>query len=46
VADDHVTVAVNPKAHTPVLLDAGDTDLNLPITWWTNRTLQFMISPR
>jgi hypothetical protein len=39
-------VALNPKAHTPVLLDAGYTDLDLPIPWWNNRTLQFMISPR
>lgn len=46
VTDDGVTVALNPKAYTPVLLDAGYTDLDLPIPWWNHRRLRFTIPPR
>ena len=46
VTDDHVTVALNPTTYSPVLLDAGYTDLDLPIPWWNNRTLRFTLPPR
>lgn len=46
VTDDGVTVALKPKTYTPVLLDAGYTDLDLPIPWWNHRRLRFTIPAR
>ena len=41
VADDHVRVDLNPRTYTPVLIDAGYPELDLPIPWWQGRTLRF-----
>jgi hypothetical protein len=41
VADDHVRVDLNPRTYTPVLIDAGYPELDLPIPWWGGRTLRF-----
>ncbi len=43
---DHVDVALHTKTYTPVLLDAGYTDLDIPIPWWDGRTLRFSFPPR
>jgi transposase len=44
VAADHVTVQLNRRTWSPVLLQAGFGDLDLPIPWWSGRRLRFRVS--
>ena len=46
VADDHVRVDLALRTYTPVLIDAGYPELDLPIPWWGGRTLRFGFPPR
>jgi transposase len=41
VADDHVTVELARRTFTPVLLQAGFAEVDLPIPWWDGRRLRF-----
>jgi hypothetical protein len=41
---DHVTVQLSRRTWTPVLLQAGFGDLDLPVPWWGGRRLRFRIS--
>jgi hypothetical protein len=34
------------RGHHPVLIDAGFADLEVPIPWWTGRTLRLRFPPR
>jgi hypothetical protein len=45
VTDDAINVALRPRAHTPVLLDAGYRDRSTPIPWWNNRQLSYSFPP-
>ena len=46
VAEDHVRVDLAARTYTPVLIDAGYPELDLPIPWWGGRTLRFGFPPR
>ncbi|KZS76525.1 hypothetical protein A4G29_03070 [Mycobacterium kansasii] len=46
VTDRGVVCALNLRSHHPQLIDAGYADLETPIPWWDNRTLQFTFPPR
>ena len=46
VADDHVRVDLALRTYTPVLIDAGFPELDVPIPWWGDRTLRFGFPPR
>jgi hypothetical protein len=46
VANDHVRVDLALRTYTPVLIDAGYPELDIPIPWWGNRTLRFGFPPR
>lgn len=46
ITSNGVTCALNLRSHHPVLIDAGFADLQAPIPWWDNRTLQFRFPPR
>lgn len=41
VAEDHVRVDLAPRTYTPVLIDAGLAELDLPVPWWAGRRLRF-----
>jgi hypothetical protein len=42
VGDDHVTVELTRRTYTPVLLQAGFAELDLPTPWWGGgRRLRF-----
>jgi transposase len=41
VAADHVSVELTRRTWTPVLLQAGFAELDLPIPWWGGRRLRF-----
>jgi hypothetical protein len=41
VEDDAVTVTLTRRTYTPVLLQAGFAELDLPIPWWGGRHLRF-----
>lgn len=41
VADDHVSVGLTRRTYTPVLLQAGFAEMDLPIPWWGGRRLRF-----
>jgi hypothetical protein len=41
VAEDAVTVTLTRRTFTPVLLQAGFDELDLPIPWWGDRRLRF-----
>jgi len=41
VADDHVRVTLTTRTFTPVLLQAGFAEIDLPIPWWGGRRLRF-----
>ncbi len=43
---DHVRVDLALRTYTPVLIDAGFPELDIPIPWWGNRTLRFGFPPR
>jgi len=46
VADDHVRVDLALRTYTPVLIDAGFPELDVPIPWWGGRRLRFGFPPR
>lgn len=46
IADDHVRVDLAVRTYTPVLIDAGYPELDIPIPWWQGRTLRFGFPPR
>ena len=46
VADDHVRVDLMLRTYTPVLIDAGFAELDLPVPWWGGRRLRFGFPPR
>ena len=46
VAEDHVRVDLALRTYTPVLIDAGFPELDIPIPWWQGRTLRFGFPPR
>ena len=46
VADDHVRVDLALRTYTPVLIDAGLPELDIPIPWWGGRKLRFGFPPR
>ena len=46
VAEDHVRVNLALRTYTPVLIDAGFPELDIPIPWWGGRTLRFGFPPR
>jgi hypothetical protein len=46
VADDHVRVDLALRTYTPVLIDAGYPELDLPVPWWGGRHLRFGFPPR
>jgi hypothetical protein len=41
VTDDGATVTLARRTYTPVLLQAGFAELDLPIPWWEDRRLRF-----
>ena len=41
IRDDHVTVELTRRTWTPVLLQAGYAEIDLPIPWWQGRRLRF-----
>lgn len=43
---DHVRIDLALRTYTPVLIDAGFPELDIPIPWWGNRTLRFGFPPR
>lgn len=46
VSEDHVTVELGVKTYTPVLLEAGYRELDVPIPWWGGRRLRFSFPAR
>jgi hypothetical protein len=46
VAEDHVRVDLAVRTYTPVLIDAGYPELDLPVPWWGGRSLRFGFPPR
>jgi len=46
VAEDHVRVNLALRTYTPVLIDAGFPELDIPIPWWGGRSLRFGFPPR
>ena len=46
VTEDHVRVDLALRTYTPVLIDAGFPELDIPIPWWGGRTLRFGFPPR
>ncbi|MGH8914539.1 MAG: hypothetical protein ACRDZM_08510, partial [Acidimicrobiia bacterium] len=46
VAEDHVRVDLALRTYTPVLIDAGFPELDIPIPWWGGRRLRFGFPPR
>jgi transposase len=46
VAEDHVRVDLALRTYTPVLIDAGFPELDIPIPWWGGRSLRFGFPPR
>jgi transposase len=44
VAADHVTVELTRRTWTPVLLQAGYAEMDLPIPWWDGRRLRLRFS--
>jgi transposase len=46
VAEDHVRVDLALRTYTPVLIDAGFPELDIPIPWWGGKTLRFGFPPR
>jgi hypothetical protein len=46
VADDHVRVDLALRTYTPVLIDAGFPELEVPVPWWGGRRLRFGFPPR
>ena len=46
VFEDHVRVDLALRTYTPVLIDAGFPELDVPIPWWGGRSLRFGFPPR
>ena len=46
VKADHVRVDLKLRTYTPVLIDAGFPELDIPIPWWGGRSLRFDFPPR
>ncbi|MCA1698606.1 MAG: hypothetical protein LC790_06760, partial [Actinobacteria bacterium] len=46
VADDHVRVDLALRTYTPVLIDAGFPELDIPVAWWSGRRIRFGFPPR
>ncbi len=46
VYHDHVRVDLALRTYTPVLIDAGFPELDVPIPWWGGRSLRFGFPPR
>jgi transposase len=46
VAEDHVRVDLALRTYTPVLIDAGFPELDIPVPWWGGRRLRFGFPPR
>jgi hypothetical protein len=46
VRKDHVRVDLKLRTYTPVLIDAGFPELDIPIPWWGGRSLRFGFPPR
>jgi transposase len=46
VAEDHVRVDLALRTYTPVLIDAGFPELDIPVPWWGGRSLRFGFPPR
>ena len=46
VNHDHVRVDLALRTYTPVLIDAGFPELDIPIPWWPGKTLRFGFPPR
>ena len=46
VVKDHVRVDLALRTYTPVLIDAGFPELDVPIPWWGGRSLRFGFPPR
>ena len=46
VTQDHVRVDLAARTYTPVLIDAGYPELDLPVPWWGGRRLRFGFPPR
>jgi hypothetical protein len=46
VTADHVRIDLALRTYTPVLIDAGFPELELPIPGWAGRTLRFGFPPR
>jgi transposase len=46
VFKDHVRVDLALRTYTPVLIDAGFPELEVPVPWWGGRTLRFGFPPR
>lgn len=46
VNHDHVRVDLALRTYTPVLIDAGFPEHDIPIPWWEDRTLRFGFPPR
>jgi transposase len=45
VTDDAINVRLRPRAHTPVLLDAGYHERTTDIPWWDGRQLSYSFPP-
>jgi transposase len=45
VTDDGIDVRLPPRAHTPVLLDAGYHQRAMTIPWWNDRRLTYSFPP-
>lgn len=41
MADDHVRVDLALRTYTLVLIDAGISEVDIPIRWWGGRKLRF-----
>jgi len=44
--DDHARVDLALRTYTPVLIDAGFPELDIPIPWRGGRSLRFGFPPR
>src|SRR5680860_1093181 len=45
VNNDHVRVDLALRTYTPVLIDAGFPELDVPIPWWGGKSLRFGFPP-
>jgi len=45
VTDAGIDVRLRPRAHTPVMLDAGYQDHTIEVPWWNGRRLSYSFPP-